>query len=150
MQCMLNKRRKRVVLKNCCEVFRDKSHQSLYQNIKVYNDIESNPGPVYVNELCTVAGSLHQGNEELFEINSEKRCVVNSLVTIIFNAIASCFTETWNSTKMDNILRVGNSLMAPASTHIGRYRNVRGLGKSMVVFRLFEKLRYSNERSTVF
>ena len=33
---------------------------------------------------------------------------------------------------------------------IGHYRNVRGLGKSMVVFRLFEKLRYSNERSTVF
>ena len=29
-------------------------------------------------------------------------------------------------------------------------RNVRGLGKSMVVFRLFEKLRYSNERSTKF
>ena len=27
---------------------------------------------------------------------------------------------------------------------IGHYRNVRGLGKSMVVFRLFEKLRYSD------
>ena len=33
---------------------------------------------------------------------------------------------------------------------IGHYTNVRGLGKSMVVFRLFEKLRYSNERSTIF
>ena len=33
---------------------------------------------------------------------------------------------------------------------ISHYRNVRGLGKSMVVFRLFEKLRYSNERSTIF
>ena len=33
---------------------------------------------------------------------------------------------------------------------IGHYRNVRGLEKSMVVFRLFEKLRYSNERSTIF
>ena len=29
-------------------------------------------------------------------------------------------------------------------------RNVRGLGKSVVVFRLFEKLRYSDERSTKF
>jgi len=29
-------------------------------------------------------------------------------------------------------------------------KNVRGLGKSMVVFGLFEKLRYSNERSTKF
>ena len=27
---------------------------------------------------------------------------------------------------------------------------MRGLGKSMVVFRLFEKLRYSNERATKF
>ena len=33
---------------------------------------------------------------------------------------------------------------------IGHYRNVRGLGKSMVVLRLSEKLRYSNERSTIF
>ena len=33
-QCVLNKRRKRVVLKNCCEVFRNKNHQSLYKNIK--------------------------------------------------------------------------------------------------------------------
>ena len=33
---------------------------------------------------------------------------------------------------------------------IAHCRNVRGLGKSMVVFRLFEKLRYSNERSTKF
>ena len=33
---------------------------------------------------------------------------------------------------------------------IGNCRNVTGLGKSMVVFGLFEKLRYSNERSTKF
>ena len=33
---------------------------------------------------------------------------------------------------------------------IGNCRNVRGLGKSMVVFRLFKKLRYSNEKSTKF
>ena len=33
---------------------------------------------------------------------------------------------------------------------IDHCRNVRGLGKSMVVFRLFEKLRCSNERSTKF
>lgn len=33
---------------------------------------------------------------------------------------------------------------------IGHCRIVRGLGKSVVVFRLFEKLRYSNERSTKF
>ena len=34
--------------------------------------------------------------------------------------------------------------------YIGNCRNVRGMGKSMVVFRLFEILRYSNERSTKF
>ena len=33
---------------------------------------------------------------------------------------------------------------------MGNCRNVRGLGKSMVVFCLYEKLRYSNERSTIF
>ena len=35
-------------------------------------------------------------------------------------------------------------------SYIGNCRNVRRLGKSMVVYRLFEKLRYSNERSTKF
>ena len=34
--------------------------------------------------------------------------------------------------------------------YIGNCRDVRGLGSSMVVFCLFEKLRYSNERSTTF
>ena len=52
--------------------------------------------------------------------------------------------------------------MAPVQVHahfvkklkfdavIGNCRNVRGLGKSKVVFRLFEKPRYANERSTKF
>ena len=51
----------------------------------------------------------------------------------------------------------GCSLSAPLGPLVsvtyyptGHYRNVRGLGKSMVVFRLFKKLRYSNERSTIF
>ena len=38
----------------------------------------------------------------------------------------------------------------PDLSGIGHYRHVRGLGKSMVVFRLFEKLRYSNKRSAIF
>ena len=33
---------------------------------------------------------------------------------------------------------------------MGNCRNVRGLEKSKVVFHLFEKLRYSNEKSTKF
>ena len=63
-----------------------------------------------MSELCTVTGSFHQGNEELFGINAGKQCVVNSLVAIIFNATGSCFAEAWNSTNMDDILPVRNSL----------------------------------------
>ena len=48
----MTKRRKiDFVLKNCCEISRDNNHQSLYKSIKLYNDIELDPGPVYVNEL---------------------------------------------------------------------------------------------------
>lgn len=43
-------------------------------------------------------------------MNAEKQCVGNSLVAIIFNAAVSCFTETWDSSKMDNILHLGNGL----------------------------------------
>ena len=45
-QLKRRKRRKRVVLKNRY----DSNHQSLYKNIKLYNDIDWNPGPEYVNE----------------------------------------------------------------------------------------------------
>ena len=51
--------------------------------------------------------------------------------------ILSVFIRRWRKVVDDNFL-------------IGHFRNVRGLGKSMVVFRLFEKLKYSNERSTIF
>ena len=50
----------------------------------------------------------------------------------------------------DQIVAICCSYSNALLTVIGHYRNVRGLGKSMVVFRLFEKLRYSNERSTIF
>ena len=60
--------------------------------------------------MSTVTRSFHQGNKELFGIHAGKQRVVNSLVAIIFHATASCFAQTWNSTKMDNILRVGHGL----------------------------------------
>ena len=50
-QLKRRERRKSVVLKNRCKISRDNNHQSLYKKIKLYNDIEWNPGPVYVNEL---------------------------------------------------------------------------------------------------
>ena len=34
------KKRKSVVLKNRCKMFRDNNHQSLYKKMKLYNDIE--------------------------------------------------------------------------------------------------------------
>ena len=50
-QLKRRKSRKRVNLKNRCEIFRDNNHQSLYMNTKLYNDIDWNPGPVYMNAL---------------------------------------------------------------------------------------------------
>ena len=50
-QLKRRKRRKIIDLKNRCEIFRDNNHQSLYKNTKLYNDIDWNPGPVYMNEL---------------------------------------------------------------------------------------------------
>ena len=48
-QLIRRERRKRdIILKNRCKIFRDNNHQSLYKKIKLYNhDIECNPGPVY-------------------------------------------------------------------------------------------------------
>ena len=105
-----SKCRKRVLLKNGCRVFKNKNHQSLQKKMKLFNDIESNPGPVFIDECTTIRGTFHQGNEQLFGMNAGKQCVGNSLVAIIFNAASSCFTERWDSSKMDSILHLGNGL----------------------------------------
>ena len=78
--------------------------------MKLYNDIESNPGPGFADECNTARGTFHQGNVELFGVNAGMQCVGNSLVAIICNISTSCFTEAWDSSKMDNILYLGNSL----------------------------------------
>ena len=39
-QLKRRERRKSVVLKNRCKIFRENNHQSLYKKIKLYNDIE--------------------------------------------------------------------------------------------------------------
>ena len=66
------KRRKRGVLKNRCEIFRDDNDQSLYKNIKLYNDIGwNNPGPVYVNEsteYCHLQGVLSHKKKLLLHV----------------------------------------------------------------------------------
>ena len=47
--------------------------------------------------------------------------------------------------------RGGATFSPRAITHpLAHCKNVRRLGKSVVVFHLFEKLRYSNERTTKF
>ena len=58
--------------------------------------------------------------------------------------------------KVDNAIHrinhyPGDSMICYVYSYsVRHFRNVRGLGKSMLVFPLFEKLRYSNERSTKF
>ena len=67
-QLKRRKRRKTVVLKNHCEIFRDNNHQSLYKNIKLYNDIDWNPGLVYMNEsakYCYLKGLLSHEKKNL-------------------------------------------------------------------------------------
>ena len=74
---------------------------------------------------------------------------MNFLMVIMASGIARgrvrTTTTTTESRKMAAILQV-----MEVDRDIGYCRNVRGLGKSMVVFRLFEKLRCSNQRSTKF
>ncbi|KAL9978015.1 hypothetical protein ACROYT_G015489 [Oculina patagonica] len=112
--------RRRTGLRSRCKVFRNKSHHSLHKHIKLYNDIETNPGPTYLTESNTISGTFHQGNEFLFGVNSGKQCVANSLVAIVFNAASSCFVKAWDSAKMDKILLLGNALYSHIHSSIGK------------------------------
>jgi len=50
-------------------IFKSAIHERLYKKILLFNDVETNPGPFYVDSCKTVKGSFHQGDEELFGIN---------------------------------------------------------------------------------
>ena len=49
-QLKRRERRKSVVLKNRCKIFRDNNHQSLYKKIKLYNDIECRESGTSIRE----------------------------------------------------------------------------------------------------
>ena len=49
-QLKRRERRKSVVLKNRCEIFRDNNHQSLNKKIKLYNDIECRDSGTSIRE----------------------------------------------------------------------------------------------------
>ena len=49
-QLKRRERRKSVVLKNRCKIFRDNNHQSLYTKIKLYNDIECRESGTSIRE----------------------------------------------------------------------------------------------------
>ena len=74
---------------------------------------------------------------------------VNSLILFALSRTGILFAHALLCRKM-RVTSGMRLLCVYANRKIGHYRNVRGLGKSMVVFRLFEKLRYSNERSIIF
>ena len=68
-------------------------------------------------------------------------CPLSLTITLNFNISKVAYYKT---------LRTILAMKTNHKLQIGHYRNVRGLGKSMVIFCLFEKIRYSNERSTIF
>ena len=105
----------------------------------------------YVLEACFMY-LVHSSHSQIGGCNGVLQGDINDQVK------CSTFTFTrslWCQTTPD--LEVVSALEPWCAGHPGyslvpicHYRNVRGLGKRMVVFRLFEKLRYSNERSTIF
>ena len=76
-------------------------------------------------------------NKELVNLLSVYKSLNGTLPSYLAQKLHYC-SHTRSLKSLNNELLIGNC------------RNVRGLGKSKVVFRLFEKLRYSNGSSTKF
>ena len=57
-QLKRRERRKSVVLKNRCKIFRDNNHQSLYKKIKLYNDIECRESGTSIRERVALVITL--------------------------------------------------------------------------------------------
>lgn len=100
----------RKIVKDLRKVFKNGIHELSHKRNLLLSDIETNPGPSYVNCCNTVRGRFHQGEEKLFGINAGNQCAANSLVAVVFDTEVSCFLPGWESITMDSILRVGNNL----------------------------------------
>ena len=70
------------VLKNCCEISRDNNHQSLYKSIKLYNDIELDPGRVTLIITDKSLPSTATSREGLL---SHKKITLARLVCLCFS-----------------------------------------------------------------
>ena len=115
-------------------------------SIDISNVAYSSPVNIYIRIMgCQKGQRRYKPEYQARETKSSTWGYLSKPCFFIFTlaVFARCSPTNWTEEASQN-------LNGQYSVSIGHFRNVRGLGKSMVVFRLFEKLWYSNERSTIF
>ncbi|XP_078375420.1 uncharacterized protein LOC144658810 [Oculina patagonica] len=110
-------------LRNGCQM--SSRNNMVYKNVnhrinniisKLSGDIETNPGPFFVESSKTIRAPYSQGNTSVFGNNSGKQCVAMSLAAILFNFIYS----VRSSSDLVEIMNVGNELYTRLSLSAGQ------------------------------
>jgi hypothetical protein len=84
------------------------------------NDVEENPGPIVydvVGPSETVSADFNQGDTK-FRRNAGKQCVAMSLTATVYSHITN--VNAWNSSLLNDILCIGNSLYSLISSSINK------------------------------
>ena len=82
----------------------------------LFNDIEKNPGPSYVDPSKTIHARYSQGNEYVFGSYAGRQCVAMSLSALIY----MCNKEIAESQDLIKIMNIGNELYGTLSRLTGQ------------------------------
>ena len=110
-------------------------------------NIAMHPFPEIILLWKVMNFSIFLNSLKIWPFRNETKSVL-SIIKSKVKILNQAWEKYWRSNMLGSLSLHFSEIMGHMT--IGNCRNVIGLGKSMVVFRLFEKLRYWNERSTKF
>ena len=122
--------------------YKNVDHRTNHTELKLSNDIETNPGPI--DHTKTILAPYSQGNVQLFGENAGTQCEAMSLTSLIYNHRYGI------SSSMDlvNIMNIGNELYSGLS-RLSRqsYLLFTELPELINVFNTDYQLQYSSSYS---
>ncbi len=93
------------------QVYKNVNHVKNVCQSALCHDIETNPGPVYIDPAKTIAAPYSQGNEIIFGETAGQQCLAMCLCALIYNNRQGIYT----SQDLVQLMTIGNQLYSHLS-----------------------------------
>ena len=97
--------------------YKNLNHRMNCCTFNLSRDIETNPGPTFIDPSKTIHAPYSEGNVDLFGSNAGRQCVAMSLCSLIFNYSNGSITDSGD---LIQIMNLGNELYSVLSRLLGQ------------------------------